>query len=318
MDCRDEDEIPREVSWFLNEMTVVRGASPNTVAAYQRDLRRFFSRDDTPAFSAVAPADIDRYAQALAAGEVSGTGLSPSSVARHLSSLRSLYRWAVKEGLVTVNPAEAIRPPRMGEALPKALTPDEVTQLLEAIPAEGGSRDLRDRAFLEFLYATGARVSEAVNVAIDDLDLAEDFSLVRVLGKGNKERLVPLGQYATYALQSYLVRGRPALSARGPGTSAVFLNLRGRPLTRQSAWEIIQRAAARAGLDREVSPHTLRHSFATHLLEGGASVREVQELLGHSSVSTTQIYTKLSARVLDEVYRSTHPRATDSGVRPTD
>lgn len=312
------EPFPREVDWFLSEMSVVRGASSNTVAAYRRDLQRFFAHPGVPAFDRVGENDVDQYLQALAVG-TNGPPLSPTSIARHLSSLRSFYRWAGKEGLVSVNPVEQTRPPRQIETLPKALSADEVRRLLESVRPDGDPKDLRDRALLEFLYSTGTRISEAVNVLIDDLDLVdEEFSVVRVVGKGNKERLVPMGRYATSALQAYLVRGRPVLASRGVGTPCVFLNLRGRALSRQSAWGIIKNAATAAGIEKDVSPHTLRHSFATHLLEGGASVREVQELLGHSSAATTQIYTRLTVQVLDEIYRSTHPRAVENTAAAAD
>ncbi|MDN6429853.1 MAG: tyrosine-type recombinase/integrase, partial [Propionibacterium sp.] len=169
-------------------------------------------------------------------------------------------------------------------------------------------------ALLELLYATGARITEAVSLALDDLDLDEDLPVVRLFGKGRKERLVPVGRPARVAGAAYLVRARPQLAARGRGTPTLFLNTRGRPLSRQSAWEALQRVARLAGLEAHVSPHTLRHSFATHMLEGGASIRDVQELLGHASVQTTQIYTKLSALTLREVYRTSHPRALGRGT----
>lgn len=309
MDRFEAGAAPPQVDWFLDDLAAVRGASPHTIAAYRRDLHRFFSLTSIQTVETIDSQDIDRYVQTIATGTEAEEALSASSVARHLSTLRSFFRWLQKEGITQTNPVEGIRPPRQGEALPKALAPHEVATLLESVPGGDSPRDLRDRALLEFLYATGTRVSEAIAVARDDLDLSQEFSVVRVIGKGNKERLVPLGRHSTEALQAYLVRSRPTLAQRGSGSPLLFLNLRGRPLSRQSAWEIIQRAAKRAHLERHVSPHTLRHSFATHLLEGGASIREVQELLGHASVSTTQIYTKLSPNLLDEVYRSTHPRA---------
>ncbi len=296
------------LQWFLDDLSLVRGASAHTVSNYRRDISRYLDfLEDTPV-SQAAPQKLEQYAMSLAQGTGERRPLAPRSVARALSAVRSFYTWAVREGMAQTNPAAGVAPPKPGMALPKALTTDQVARLLDS-PFPQTPAGLRDRALLEFLYATGARVSEAVSVTRDDIDFGEGVSVVALFGKGRKERLVPLGKYATDALDAYLVRGRPALAQKGTGSTLLFLNSRGRPLSRQSAWTILKDAAARAGLDGEVSPHVLRHSFATHLLEGGASVREVQELLGHASVATTQIYTKLSPGLLTEVYRSTHPRA---------
>lgn len=236
-------------------------------------------------------------------------GLSPASAARAVSAVRGLHRFAAREGLAAADVAREVRPPSPPRRLPKALDTDQVARLL-AVPGLG----LRDRALLEFLYGTGARISEAVGAAVDDLDLTSlDSSSVVLRGKGGRARLVPVGSYARAALEAYLVRARPALAARGHGTPAVFLNARGGPLSRQSAWTILRRAAEAAGLpvdgSHAVSPHTLRHSYATHLLDGGADVRVVQELLGHASVTTTQVYTLVTVDRLREVYATAHPRA---------
>lgn len=305
-----------ELQWFLDDMTVVKGASPHTVSNYRRDLKRFVEVIAPVKVLDASRENVEAFAKALAEGEDGGSGLAPSSIARALSAVRSFYKWAIKEQLIAANPAADVQAPHGPDSLPKALTVHQVTALLDAAGKGDGPRALRDQALLELLYGTGARVSEAISLAVDDLDLdldkgdhADAVSVVRLWGKGRKERLVPLGGYAVSAMEAYLVRGRPALAQKGPGTSALFLNLRGRALSRQSAWEIIQNSAVAAGITQEISPHTLRHSFATHLLEGGASVREVQELLGHASVSTTQIYTKMSPTLLTEVFRSTHPRA---------
>ncbi len=201
----------------------------------------------------------------------------------------------------------AVRPPAPPRRLPKALAVDEVLALLEAAGIDAGPRGVRDRALLEVLYGTGARISEAVGLAVDDLDLTAATVLLR--GKGGKHRIVPLGSYAAQAVEAYLVRGRPALLAAGHGSPALFFNRRGGRLSRQSAWTVLRTAAERAGLTAQVSPHTLRHSFATHLLDGGADVRVVQELLGHASVTTTQIYTMVTVERLREVYATAHPRA---------
>jgi integrase/recombinase XerD len=234
--------------------------------------------------------------------------LSAASAARAASAVRGLHRFAVREGLATHDPTAEVRPPSLPRRLPKALDLHQVERLLAAVPGDA-PRPLRDRALLELLYGTGVRISEAVGLAVDDLDA----DTVTVHGKGGKTRLVPLGGYARRALDAYLVRGRPALAAAGRGCAAVFLNHRGAPLSRQSAWTALRRAAAIAGLPVDgphaVSPHTLRHSFATHLLDGGADIRVVQELLGHASVTTTQVYTLVTVDRLREVYATAHPRA---------
>jgi integrase/recombinase XerD len=242
-------------------------------------------------------------------------GLAPASAARAMSAVRGLHRFAAREGLVGADVAAEIKPPAPPKRLPKALDVDQVSRLLAAAgdaPPSSAPLGLRDRALLEFLYGTGARISEAVGAAVDDLDLDGDPSAV-LHGKGGRTRLVPVGDYARAAMEAYLVRGRPALVAKGRGTPAVFLNARGGPLSRQSAWAILHRAAQAAGLPVDgphaVSPHTLRHSYATHLLDGGADVRVVQELLGHASVTTTQVYTLVTVDRLREVYATAHPRA---------
>jgi integrase/recombinase XerD len=221
-------------------------------------------------------------------------------------AVRGLHRFLLLEGEADGDPAGDVRPPSTPQRLPKAVAVADVERLLEAASFAGTPAALRDRALLELLYGSGARISEAVGLDVDDLD--PERGLVRLRGKGSKERLVPVGSYAVAALDAYLVRARPGLAARGRGTPAVFLNTRGGRLSRQSAWAVLQTAADRAGLTG-ISPHSLRHSFATHLLEGGADVRVVQELLGHASVTTTQIYTRVTADTLREVYAASHPRA---------
>ena len=233
-------------------------------------------------------------------------GLASASAARAISAVRGLHRFAVREGLVGADVAAEIKPPAPPKRLPKALDVDQVTRLLDV--ADDTPLGLRDKALLEFLYGTGARISEAVGAAVDDLELGDDPAAT-LHGKGGRTRLVPVGDYAKAALGAYLVRGRPALAGKGRGTPAVFLNARGGRLSRQSAWTVIVRSAERAGVTADVSPHTMRHSFATHLLEGGADVRVVQELLGHASVTTTQVYTLVTVDTLREVYAATHPRA---------
>ena len=243
----------------------------------------------------------------LREGDAEHPPLRASSAARALVAVRGLHRFAQREGLAAGDPARGVPPPVPPRRLPKAISVDDVTRLIEAAGAEGGPRALRDRALLELLYGTGARVSEALALDVDDLDRAE--GLVRLSGKGGKQRVVPVGRFAREAVEAYLVRERPALAAAGPGGAALFLNVRGGRLSRQSAWAVLGAAARRAGLPEHLSPHVLRHSFATHLLDGGADVRVVQELLGHASVTTTQVYTLVTIDRLREVYATSHPRA---------
>lgn len=233
--------------------------------------------------------------------------LGASSASRVVVAVRTFHKFVAREGLTESDPARHVRPSAIPRRLPKALTYDEVTALIEGAGDLETAEGLRDRALVEFLYGTGTRVSEATGLAVDDVDL--DSLTVVVTGKGDKQRILPLGQMAADALGAYLVRGRPALAVRGRGTSRLFLNSLGRPLSRQSAYGILQQAAQRAGITSAVSPHSLRHSFATHLLQNGADVRVVQELLGHASVTTTQIYTLVTVDHLREVYADSHPRA---------
>lgn len=233
--------------------------------------------------------------------------MSASSAARTIIGVRGFHKFALRDGLSGSDPAAGVSPPSPSKRLPKAIPYTDVARMLEAAGSEETPLALRDRALLEILYGTGARISEAVGLDIDDLDLESATVLLR--GKGSKERMVPLGQYALGAIEAYLVRGRPHLAQNGAGGSGVFLNSRGGRLSRQSAWAVVGKAADKAGVSAEVSPHTLRHSFATHLLEGGANVREVQEMLGHASVTTTQIYTLVTVDSLREVYAAAHPRA---------
>ena len=295
-----------------------RGLAANTVESYRRDLRRYSSmladRGKT-GLGEVTPADVAEFLASLREGDAEHAALAVSSAARAVIAVRGLHAFAVAQGLADTDPAREVPPPSPPRRLPKAITLEEVERLLDAAgpgPDEMSAdpRLLRDRALLEFLYGTGARISEATGLDIDELQLDAD-SLVRLVGKGSKHRVVPVGSYAVRALQAYLVRARPALAAasrRVSASPAVFLNARGGRLTRQGAWGVMHAAAERAGL-AEVSPHTLRHSFATHMLDGGADIRVVQELLGHASVTTTQVYTLITVDRLREVYASSHPRA---------
>jgi integrase/recombinase XerD len=222
-------------------------------------------------------------------------------------AVRGFHRFLALEGATETDPAQAVAPPRIPKHLPKAISVSDVESLLSAASLGDGPAALRDRALLEVLYGAGARISEAVGLDLDDMDL--DQGSVRLFGKGGKERVVPLGSYARAAVTAYLVRVRPSLALLGKGTPGLFLNLRGGRLSRQGAWAVIRVAAERAALASTISPHTLRHSFATHMLDGGADVRVVQELLGHASVTTTQIYTMVTVAHLREVYAEAHPRA---------
>jgi integrase/recombinase XerD len=316
--------LERGVGAFLDHLSVERGVSPHTLAAYRRDLRRyrqFLSGQGVAGLADVTPALVTGYAAGLREGERGPDGdwarppLAGASVARAVVAVRSLHRFALEEGLTPSDPAAAVQPPRAPRRLPKALSVGQVQAILD-VPARDTELGLRDLALLEVLYGTGARITEAIDLDVDEVTRAvarpadaEQPPGLRVLGKGSKERIVPLGSYARAALETYLVRSRPTLAGRGRGTPALFLNVRGGRLSRQSAWTILQGAAERAGLAVAVSPHTLRHSFATHLLDGGADVRVVQELLGHASVTTTQIYTLVTVDHLREVYLGSHPRA---------
>jgi len=293
-------------SGYLRHLTVERGLSRNTVTSYRRDLGLYadwLSSNGLDGPGAAREQDLADFVRHL--GTDRQPPLATSSIARVLSSVRGLHRFLAEEGVIEADVSRELRPPKLPMRLPKAIPVEDVEALIAAVGGEE-LHELRDTALLELLYATGARVSEAVSLNVDDL---VDQEVVRLFGKGGKQRVVPLGSYARRAVDAYLVRARPALSARGPSTPALFLGLRGRRMSRQAAWDVIHRAAERAGLAASVSPHTLRHSFATHLLEGGADVRVVQELLGHSSVATTQIYTLVTADTLREMYTAAHPRA---------
>lgn len=302
------------VSAFLDHLTVEVGASPHTVSAYRRDLTRYVAHLAAAGVTDVADVTrdhIESFAAGLRAGDEERPALAPSSVARAVVAVRSLHRFVQAEESASDNPAARVAPPKQGRRLPKALGIAEVQALLEA-PDRSTVTGLRDAALLELLYGTGARVSEVVGLDVDDVSSQlDDPDLgLRLFGKGRKERIVPLGSYARTAVGEWLVRGRPALVGRAarPGP-ALLLNARGNRLTRQSAFNILREHAARARIDADVSPHSLRHSFATHLLDGGADVRVVQELLGHASVTTTQIYTLVTADHLREVFLTAHPRA---------
>ncbi len=304
--------LQRSVDGYLRHLTIERGMAKNTLLAYKRDLSKYLEALEKLGItdsSEITEIVVRNFAQSL----VSEKGLVATSVARILAAVRGFHKFMLFEGISDNDVSAAVKPPKAPKRLPKAISIQEIELLLKAAGPEpddiAGAADIirvRDRAILELLYATGARVSEIVNMDLDDLI---DPEIVRLFGKGSKERIVPVGKYAQAAVAAYLVRVRPTLATLSLGTPALFLNQRGSRLSRQSIWQIISDSAQAAKLGVEVSPHTFRHSFATHLLEGGADVRVVQELLGHASVTTTQIYTLVTVDALREIYASSHPRA---------
>lgn len=296
---------------FLVHIGIERGLAKATVSAYESDLNIYVAWLQTHGITKpddIAKQDVEDYIAALDA-----RGESARTKARRLASIHEFHRFALAQHAVSADVAASVKAPKGASVLPDVLSVDEVSRLLDAA-AVGGSTDpvvLRDKALLEFMYATGCRVSEAVGTNLDDIDLEE--KVVRLMGKGSKQRLVPLGSYARNSVVAYLNAGRGELERRStakvPERRALFLNKRGKRISRQSVWEIVKTAGERAGITKPLHPHTLRHSFATHLIQGGADVRTVQELLGHASVTTTQIYTHVSPEALIETYLTAHPRA---------
>ncbi|TYL44966.1 site-specific tyrosine recombinase XerD [Nocardioides sp. BGMRC 2183] len=304
---------------YLDHLGVEKGLAANTLSSYRRDLRRYrdhLASVGVSALGAITPETVTEFLMRLREGDTDHPPLGAASAARAVVAVRGFHKFAVADGLAEVDPAAGVKPPTPAKRLPKALPLSDVEALLKAAGAADTPLALRDRALLEVLYGTGARISEVVGLDLDDatslLEADPEEAVLLLRGKGGKERLVPVGSYAREALTAYLVRARPGLAASGAGTPALFLNARGGRLSRQSAWTALVKAAERAGLSQDVSPHTLRHSFATHLLDGGADVRVVQELLGHASVTTTQIYTLVTVDNLREVFATAHPRARDS------
>lgn len=298
------------VTRYLDHLVVERGAAKNTVASYTRDLTRYadyLKRRGIASLSEVSEEDIREFLVELRRGdsERDQSPLADSSIARTLVAVRGFHKFALVENVVIADVAHAVTPPRPARRLPKALSIDEVIAILAAVGDGETPRGLRDRALLELLYSCGARITEVVDLDVDDIDTTHRSVVLH--GKGGKQRLVPIGGPAVDAVIAYQVRGRPALAnGRSP---ALFLNVRGGRLSRQSAWQTLTTAVERAGITKAVSPHTLRHSFATHLLDGGADVRVVQELLGHASVTTTQVYTLVTVNTMREVFATAHPRA---------
>lgn len=305
----------RVLEQFLTHARVERGLSANTLAAYRRDLTRYLRHlavqgaDPT----AVTAADLSAWMQDLRSGADGGAPLAAASAARALAAVRGLHAFLDAERVSdTGDPTRVVPAPARPRRLPHPLSIEQVTALIDCAGTEGSGalateRALRDRALVELLYGLGARISEAVGLDVDDLDLQARSAVLR--GKGDKHRVVPVGRYAQEAVEAYLTRARLALAARGRGTPALFLGSRGTRLSRQAAWQVVQRAAQAAGIAEPVSPHTLRHSYATHLLHGGADVRTVQELLGHASVTTTQLYTQVTVDSLREIHAAAHPRS---------
>ena len=300
---------------YLDHLAIERGVAANTLSSYRRDLRRYaehLTSRGVGDLAGVTEPDVSEFLVALRKGDPDNgvVPLSAVSAARALIAVRGLHRFAAAEGIAAVDVAREVKPPTPSRRRPAGLSLDGVLARLGGAGGggeAGGPRALRNRALLELLYSTGARISEAVGLDLDDIDTHARSVLLR--GKGGKQRLIPIGRPAVAALDTYLVRGRPDLARRGRGTAAIFLNARGGRLSRQSAWQVLQDSAERAGITATVSPHVLRHSFATHLLDGGADVRVVQELLGHASVTTTQIYTMVTVNALREVWAGAHPRA---------
>lgn len=306
-------EIERAARTWLDHLAVERGLAANTLSSYRRDIGRYLDHlagQHVDSLTQVTEQVVTDFMVTLRQGSADHPPLSATSTARTVVAVRGFHKFALSDGLAPHDPAAAVKPPTPDKRLPKALPLAEVEAVIEAAGAAGTALALRDRALLEVLYGTGARISETVGLDIDDLDLVDASVLLR--GKGGKQRIVPVGRYACAAVEEYLVRGRPDLLGTGRGGPALFLNSRGGRLSRQSAWAVLSKAADRAGITADVSPHTLRHSFATHLLDGGADVRVVQELLGHASVTTTQVYTLVTVDNLREVFATSHPRAITS------
>ena len=299
----DESSLLRfQLDRFGDFLTLEQGTSPRTLEAYRRDVERLARYALTRGAS--SPVDVTSRLLREFVYHLKDVGLAPSSIRRNISAVRTYFRFLLADGVVTRDPSERIETPKRWRTLPEVLTVDEVTRLLAA-PTLDDPLAFRDRAMLELAYGAGLRVSEWITLGVRDLLLEE--KLVRVFGKGAKERLVPIGRSAIGAVATYVRELRPRLE-KGGGKGILFLNARGEPLTRMGAWKILRRYVERAGIEKHVSPHTLRHSFATHLLEGGADLRAVQEMLGHADISTTQIYTHVDREYLRQVHKRYHPR----------
>lgn len=299
---RRPDTVPAPVTEFLDTLQAERGASPHTLAAYRRDLADFAAhlRREGRALPQARPDDVIAWIERLR-----GDGLKASSIARRLSAARGLMRHLAREGRLAHDPTEHVERPRGGRPLPRTLSPEAAAAVVESAEATS-ARGLRDRALLETLYATGMRASECLGLRVEDVNLGAGYAICT--GKGRKQRLVPLGEEAAGWLRRYLAEVRP-LATRARDSGRLFVNPRGGPLSRQSLWKVVRAAAARAGVARRVSPHVLRHSFASHLLQNGADLRSVQAMLGHADIATTQIYTHLPSAAVRRMYDAFHPRA---------
>ncbi|QCX46720.1 site-specific tyrosine recombinase XerD [Arcanobacterium haemolyticum] len=302
-------EFDRALRDYVAHLGIERSLSDNTLGAYRRDLTHYkehLELRSVASLAAISPEDAASFVEYLRDGSA-GSVMATSSVARMVTAVRRFHEFLLAEGITTTDASADLHPPKIGMRLPKAITIPEMEQLLAVVARGDDAISTRDRALLEILYGTGARISEVVGLTVDDMSC--ENATIRLFGKGRKERILPLGTYAIEAIRAYLNHGRTELVARSAApTSSFFLNKRGKTLSRQSAWGVIQAVAEEAGLT-DISPHTFRHSFATHLLQGGAAVRVVQEMLGHSSVTTTQIYTKVTRETLKEIYATAHPRA---------
>lgn len=299
-----------EIDQFLSYLATEKGASTNTVAAYRNDLSQLQtylnacrSNGHEP-----SPCDVDRGIILGYLGELKGRSYSESTVARKVAAIKSFFGFLTSEGTIGADPTASLKSPKVGKALPKAMSVHQVDELLEQPARRSTPEAKRDRAMLELLYATGMRVTELVSLNLDDIVMTEPLAHVRCLGKGAKERTIPIHEQAIEAVRNYLDEARPKL-VRARNQRALFVNRRGERLTRQGFWLILKNYAKAANIDVEVTPHTLRHSFATHMLRGGMPIRTVQEILGHANISTTQIYTQLTQRHVREAYDKAHPRA---------
>ncbi|MCL6448058.1 MAG: site-specific tyrosine recombinase XerD [Armatimonadetes bacterium] len=300
--------MERLVDRFLNYLLLERGLAENTLVSYKLDLADFSAFCQKEGLAPLSPEA--RQAVLLYLLKLKREGKAPATISRRLAALRSFYRFALSEGVMSLDPTSNLESPRIVDRLPQVLSIAEVESLLNQ-PRVTDPAGLRDKAMLELLYATGIRVSELISLELDQVNLQHGF--IRCLGKGSKERIIPLGSVAAHYVSEYLIRARAKLT-RGKLTSVLFVNRRGRRLTRQGFWKIIKRYAVAARIKKEIHPHTLRHSFATHMLENGADLRSVQELLGHADISTTQIYTHLTGARLKEIYDQAHPRALKTGI----
>lgn len=290
---------------FIHYLVVERGLAPNTIESYKRDLVKYAEYlkkvETVSSFEEVTREHIIAFMRYMMEN-----GKSSKTIARHVASIRSFHQFLLREHIVDKDPSVHIETPQVERTLPKVLSPDEVEALLTA-PDESTPFGKREKAMLELLYATGIRVTELMNLNVEDVHMTMGF--VRCIGKGDKERIVPMGKMASGALQKYIEESRPKLLKRNQKEEALFLNHHGRRLTRQGFWKILKKLALSAQIEKELTPHTLRHSFATHLLENGADLRAVQEMLGHADISTTQIYTHVTKKRLKDVYNEFHPRA---------